>query len=121
MHDHAARTGAAVIIERGNFVITGVRIPAKKLIWSGLANEFLAGKPINFLHVAVHFRAQRNRFSRRQDDFFTRRRNDSRTVSGSPGQFASSFWQKRRRSFSRNAGLLEESQEFARPKFINFA
>jgi len=65
-----ARTGATVVVQRGNFVITCCSIPAEKLVRSGLADELLAGKPINFAHIGIDLCSQWNCFRRSDHDFF---------------------------------------------------
>src|SRR5437763_14220618 len=120
MHDHAARCRPAVIIERSDFVIATARVPAEKFIRPGLTEKFLAGEPINLLHVAIDFGPQWNGFSRCEKNLFARGRNDSRTVPDSSGKLASSFRQKRRRKFPRYACLLKQREKFARPEFVNF-
>src|SRR6478609_8913600 len=44
-HRDAMRTGAAVIVQRGDFVIAGGCGPFDHLIRCGFANELLSGKP----------------------------------------------------------------------------
>ena len=47
------RTGPAVIIQRGNFVISGGCRPLDNLIRCGFPNELLASEPENFTHVGI--------------------------------------------------------------------
>jgi hypothetical protein len=54
-HDDVMRTGPAMIVQRGDFVITGGCDPLKNLIRSGFANELLAGEPENFTRVGIGF------------------------------------------------------------------
>src|ERR1700737_3425408 len=110
-----------MIVQSGNLVITCCGIPAKKLVRSGLADEFLASKPINFTHIGIDFRSQWNCLRRSDDNLFIGRRNNSRAMSGSARQFAANIRQKRRRNFSRNTGLLEEREKFAGQEFVNLA
>ena len=49
------RTGAAVIVQRGDFVIAGRCGPLKNLIRCGFTNELLAGEPENLTHVGIGF------------------------------------------------------------------
>ena len=51
------RTGPAVIIQRGDFVITSGCRPLHNLIRCGFPNELLAGEPENFTHIRIGFRA----------------------------------------------------------------
>jgi hypothetical protein len=51
------RTGSAVIVQRGDFVIAGDCGPLDNLIRCGFPNELLAGEPENFTHVGICFRA----------------------------------------------------------------
>jgi hypothetical protein len=51
------RTGAAVIVQRRNFVIAGGCGPLENLIRPGFANELLAGEPEEFTHVGIGFGA----------------------------------------------------------------
>lgn len=51
------RTGPAMIVQRGNFVIAGGCGPLENLIRCGFANELLAGEPENFTHVGIGFGA----------------------------------------------------------------
>ena len=50
------RTGPAVIVQRGDFVVASGCGPLENLIWCGFANELLAGEPENFTHVGIGFR-----------------------------------------------------------------
>ena len=50
------RTGPAVIVQRGDFVIAGGCSPFENLIRWRLTNELLAGEPENFAHVGISFR-----------------------------------------------------------------
>ena len=56
-HNDAMRTGPAVIVQRGDFVIAGGCGPLENLIRCGFANELLAGEPKNFTHVGIGFGA----------------------------------------------------------------
>ena len=56
-HNDAMRTGPAVIVQRGDFVIAGGCGPLENLIRCGFANELLAGEPENFTHVGIGFGA----------------------------------------------------------------
>ena len=56
-HDKAMRTGPAVIVQCGNFVIAGGCGPLENPIRCGFANELLAGEPENFTHVGIGFGA----------------------------------------------------------------
>src|SRR5581483_10928158 len=100
MHDNAARSGAAMVIQRGKLVIAGVCIPADELTRRGLANEFFSRKPVNLLHVGIHFCPQGYKFAGGEDDFFPGRRENSRTASSASDEFASAPRQKRRRRFA---------------------
>jgi hypothetical protein len=51
------RTGAAMIVQRRNFVIAGGCGPLKNLIRCGFPNELLASEPENFTHVGIGFSA----------------------------------------------------------------
>jgi hypothetical protein len=51
------RTGPAVIVQRGDFVIAGDCGPFENLIRCGFANELLAGEPKNLTHVGFGFSA----------------------------------------------------------------
>ena len=51
------RTGPAVIVQRGDFVIPGDRAPLENLIRCGFPNELLAGEPKNLTHVSFGFSA----------------------------------------------------------------
>ena len=51
------RTGPAVIVQRGDFVIASARAPLENLIRCGFANELLAGEPKNLAHVGIGFSA----------------------------------------------------------------
>jgi len=54
-HRDAMRTGAALIVQRGNFVIAGGCGPIHNLIRCGFTNELLAGEPENFTHIGIGF------------------------------------------------------------------
>jgi hypothetical protein len=49
------RTGPAVVVQRGKFVIASVCGPLENLIWCGFANELLPGEPENLAHVDIGF------------------------------------------------------------------
>ena len=51
------RTGPAVIVQRGDFVVAGDYGPLENLIRCGFPNELLAGEPENFTHVGIGFSA----------------------------------------------------------------
>ena len=51
------RTGPAVIVQRGDFVIAGGCGPLENLIRCGFANELLAGEPKNLTYVGFGFSA----------------------------------------------------------------
>jgi hypothetical protein len=51
------RTGAAMVVQSGDFVIAGGCGPLENLVRYGFANELLAGKPENFTHVGIGFGA----------------------------------------------------------------
>ena len=56
-HNDAMRTGPAMIVQRGDFVIAGDCGPLENLIRCGFANELLAGEPKNLTHVGIGFSA----------------------------------------------------------------
>ena len=56
-HNDAMRTGPAMIVQRGNFVIAGGCGPLENLIRCSFANELLAGEPENLTHVGIGFGA----------------------------------------------------------------
>jgi hypothetical protein len=56
-HHDSVRTRAAVIVQRGDFVIAGGCSPLENVIRCGSADELLAGEPENFTHVGVGFGA----------------------------------------------------------------
>jgi hypothetical protein len=56
-HNDGMRTGAAVVVQSGKFVIAGGCGPLEDLIRCGFANELLAGEPKNFTHVGIGFGA----------------------------------------------------------------
>jgi hypothetical protein len=51
------RTGAAMIVQRGDFVIASGCGPLDNLIRCGFTNELLASEPENFTHVGIGFGA----------------------------------------------------------------
>jgi hypothetical protein len=51
------RTGPAVIVQRGDFVIAGDCGPFENLIRCGFANELLASEPKNLTYVGFGFSA----------------------------------------------------------------
>jgi hypothetical protein len=51
------RTGPAVIVQRGDFVIAGGCGPLENLIRCGFANKLLAGEPKDFTHIGIGFGA----------------------------------------------------------------
>jgi hypothetical protein len=51
------RTGPAMIVQRGNFVIADGCGPFDNLTRCGFANELLASEPENFTHVGIGFGA----------------------------------------------------------------
>ena len=63
------RTGTAMIVQRGNFVIAGGCGPLENLIRCGFANELLAGEPKNFVHVGIGFGAEGNCLFRNEQNF----------------------------------------------------
>src|ERR1700751_2328752 len=54
-HRDAVRTGPAVVVQRGEFVIAGRRDPFENLIRCGFANELLTREPENLTHVGIGF------------------------------------------------------------------
>ena len=56
-HNDAMRTGTAVIVQRGDFVIAIGCRPLDNLIRCGFTNELLASEPENFTHVGIGFGA----------------------------------------------------------------
>src|SRR5258705_10876611 len=69
-HRDAMRTGSAVIVQRGGFVIAGDCGPLEDLIRCGFPNELLAGEPKNLTYVGFGFSAYRNCLFRREENFF---------------------------------------------------
>jgi hypothetical protein len=51
------RTGATVVVQRGNFVVAGSCGPLESLIRRGFADELLSGEPKNLTHVGIGFGA----------------------------------------------------------------
>ena len=56
-HNYTMRTGPAMIVQRGDFVIAGGCGPLENLIRCGFANKLLAGEPKDFTHVGIGFGA----------------------------------------------------------------
>src|SRR5262245_64892740 len=115
------RTGPAVIVQGGDFIIAGGCGPLENLIRRGFANELLASEPEDFTHVGIGFRTQRNCLFRNEKNFFAVRRHNYRFLSGPTRQLAASVRQERRRDSAWNSGLLEEGEKVAGPEFVDFA
>src|SRR2546423_3087912 len=115
------RTGAATIVQRGDFVIASGRAPLENLIRCGFANELFAGEPENFTHVGIGFGPQRDYLRRNEQDFFAVQRYNDRFLSGATRQLAAGVRQEGRRDPAWNSGLLEQSEKVARPEFVNLA
>src|SRR5438045_8563108 len=107
MDGHVAGAGAPLIVQRGDFIISRVCVPAENLVRTGLSDEFLADKPINLLHISIDLRAHSNGSTRRENTFFARRRSNSRCVSSPAGEIGAGLGQKRRQKFSRDTRLLK--------------
>ncbi len=56
-HHDAMRTGSAVIVQRGDFVVAGDCGPFENLVRCGFPNELFAGEPKNLTHVGIGFSA----------------------------------------------------------------
>src|SRR5580765_3634669 len=114
------RTSAAVIVERGDFVISGGCGPLENLIRCGFANELLACEPENLTHIGIGFGAERNCLFRNEQNFFAVRRHNYRFLSDPTHQLAASVRQEGRRNSAWNSGLLEQREKVAGPEFVNF-
>ena len=110
-HNDAMRTGPAVIVQRGDFVIAGGCGPLENLIRCSFANELLAGEPEDFTRIGIGLWRVAELLCRNEQNFFAVRRDNDRFFSGPTGQLAASLRQRGRRNSAWNSGLLEQREK----------
>src|SRR5436190_19021081 len=121
---HRARSGPAVIVERGQLVNAGRRFPAQHRMSVASADECLVGKPIEFADAAFGFGAKGNTGRRGGglgQGHFVGGKRDLRRMASPREKIAPDRRQKWRWQFSRHPGPLEEREQVRRPEFIRLS